>query len=157
MAEEHRFGDKYKGVRKKLFILRNHKGSASQAGYVYEKMGHDRFARKVELMRKRSNQFFGDIKENAYEFAGKDGFVVELNIEDSIARTHSEGQQMMSGSMIVENFVFSAKELSEFVREGKTVIHDIARERETEQRGEGVRKELEPPPGFNEGNFGSRR
>lgn len=108
-------------------------------------------------MRKRSNQFFGDIKENAYEFAGKDGFVVELNIEDSIARTHSEGQQMMSGSMIVENFVFSAKELSEFVREGKTVIHDIARERETEQRGEGVRKELEPPPGFNEGNFGSRR
>lgn len=94
--------------------------------------GSEKLIRLHELRKIAHSQFFTDNLEIAKQFADEKGFVVELDIDDVIAREHYQGEQVVTGNaknskpQYCSNFVFKGKELYEFAMSKRIEVKSIS-------------------------------
>jgi len=77
-------------------------------------------------------QFFTDDREIATEFAGKNGFLVEIDIDSRTALDLRREQVMAprKNMRYSSNVVFSGRELAQNLKEWKVAIISLQKERE---------------------------
>lgn len=85
--------------------------------------------RRAELGQLVTNFFTNDPTIAEY-YAGKDGYVTEIDVDEKFAKEHYEGEQQVGDHMYSSNFVLSGRELFDLNQQGKIDWHQMRKEDE---------------------------